>query len=251
MEFIRDQLTNEVKVLSGKDKKQTFGTTVYQISHALCAQGKSIFKELKNIPPLHYPSVSSMKQLKAQNRIEDGRGSKIYKLRAAAKEARQIIIEYCYAMCDEIHLKQGIKYYSTTGKSIGHENDMLDITSILHRLLSVNQGSVEKAKKANQRLFISYRASKFESWCGEFFLNDGSLTGKTLLNQFLNVLFKCESIGSQILGLVMDAGGSNAHFMDLLSNLTQKEMGHRSWLDDNKCYIQNPWCPRRRIYFWF
>ena len=122
---------------------------------------------------------------------------------------------------------------------------------MMHQLLSVNQGAVEKAKKANQWLFISYKASKFESWCGEFFLNDGSLTGETLLNQFLNVLFKCESVGSQILGLVMDAGGSNAHFMDLLSNLTHTKMGHRSWLDDNECYIQNPWCPQRRIYFWF
>ena len=89
-------------------KKQTFGTTTYQISHALCARGKSIFKEHKNVSPLHYPSVSSMEKLKAQNRIADGRGTKVCEHRYAAKDARGTFAEYCYAMCDKIYLKQGI-----------------------------------------------------------------------------------------------------------------------------------------------
>ena len=53
-------------------------------------------------------------------------------------------------MSDEIHVKSGVKYHSATGATIGLENDVLDVSSVLHRLLSEGNGKVGKATKANQ-----------------------------------------------------------------------------------------------------
>ena len=83
----------------------------------------------------------------------------------------------------------------------------------------------------------------------EFFFNNGSLTGETLLNQFVKVVLSCEAIGSQILGLVLDAGGNNSNFINLLRHTNK--LTKASWLNDEECFIQNPRYPTHRIYFWF
>ena len=97
--------------------------------------------------PLHYPSISSIQKGKAENKVSDGRNTKVYENRAATKLVSRNNTEYCYVMNDEIHLKDGVKWHSATGATIGLEDDMLDVSSILHRLLSEGHGKIEKAKK--------------------------------------------------------------------------------------------------------
>ena len=52
---------------------------------------------------------------------------------------------------------------------------------------------------------------RLEGWMCGFFCNNGSLTGDTLLRQFDQVTIGCESIGSQVHGLVLDASGNNVY----------------------------------------
>ena len=132
---------------------------------------------------------------------------------------------------------------------MGLENNSLDVSEVLHCLLSKGNGMVEKARKANQWLINSFETSKYQSFVGEFYFNNGTLTGKTILNQFTNVVLSCEAIGSQVLGLVLDAGGSNANFINLLRD--GETLTTASWINDQECYISNPRYPSRRIYFWF
>ena len=51
------------------------------------------------------------------------------------------------------------------------------------------------------------------------------------------------------MGLVLDAGGNNSNFINLLRN--GKKLTTASWISDEECYISNPRYPSRRIYFWY
>ena len=115
----------------------------------------------------------------------------MYEMRAATLQASGKKCECCYAMSDETHLKSGVKIHSATGATIGLENNVLDVSSVLHRLLSEGNGKGEKATKANQWLLISFGTSKYQSFVGEFYFNNGTLTGKTILNQFLGFVLSC------------------------------------------------------------
>ena len=85
---------------------------------------------------------------------------------------------------------------------------------------------------------------------GPFFFNDGTLTGATIANQFMFVVMGCESIGCQILGTSMDAGGCNARFVDKFVR-SMKTMGNESWLDKDQCCVTNFWDLQRLIFFWY
>jgi hypothetical protein len=51
-----------------------------------------------------------------------------------------------------------------------------------------------------------------------------------------------------VLGIVSDAGGSNASFVVRLRNGKQLK---KRWLEEEDCFILNPFDKSRRIYFWF
>ena len=53
-------------------------------------------------------------------------------------------------MYDEIHIKEGGKYYTSTGATLSIKNDVLDVVTVLSKLLSEDKGKMDKAKKANQ-----------------------------------------------------------------------------------------------------
>ena len=59
-----------------------------------------------------------------------------------------------------------------------------------------------------------------------------------------------ESIGCELLGVSMDAGGCNARFAEEFFR-ELKKIGHESWLEDKDCYSGNFLDPSRRIYVWF
>ena len=88
--------------------------------------------------PFHYPCINpvSVMEAKAENRVLDGPNAKVWEMKAVVMQAFGNVNEYCFGMCDEINIKSGVKYHSTTAATIGSENDVLDISSVLHRLLS-------------------------------------------------------------------------------------------------------------------
>jgi len=150
VDYITEQLSNEVKLLSGKIRSVSFGAVTWQIAHALSARSKASFKEHKITSHLHFPCVSSIQKAKAENRVSDGRNTKVYEMRAATLQASDETAEYVYAMVDEVQMKDGVIFHSASGASMGLENNTLDISEVLHHLLSKGNGMVEKARKANQ-----------------------------------------------------------------------------------------------------
>ena len=141
----------------------------------------------------------------------------MYQMRAAAKGI-DLRSEYRYLMTDEMKLKHGVLWNSMTGEAVGIADDMLDLNAVLKRLLSDEGDVVKPAVYVNAWRYIAIRADGTEGWMCGFFFNDGSLTGDTLLRQFDYVTLCCESIGSKVYGLVLDAGGNNAKFTRRLRN---------------------------------
>ena len=132
-----------------------------------------------------------MQKAKAENRVSDGRNTKVYGMRATTLQTSGKTIEYWYATSDKIHLESGVKIHSAAGASIGLKKDVVYVASVLYRILSEDNGKVEKATKTKQWLLISFGMSKYQSFVGEFYFNNGTLTGKTILNQFLGFVLSC------------------------------------------------------------
>ena len=152
--------------------------------------------------------------------------------------------EYGYLMTDEMKLKHGILWNSRTGEAVGLADDMLDLTSMLKHLFSEEDNAVKAAVYVNQWRYIAIRADKTEGWMCSFFYNDGSLTGDTLFRQFDHVTLRCESIGSMVYGLVMDAGGNNAKFASRLRN-GKTFSDEATWIEEEMCYTKNIFDPER------
>ena len=87
---------------------------------------------------------------------------------------------------------------------------------------------------------MSFEATGIDAWVGLFYFNDGNLSRATISNQFLFVVTGLESIGCQILGVSMDAGGYNAKFAEEFFH-SLKKMGYGSWLEVEDYCCTNSW----------
>ena len=132
--------------------------------------------------------MSSVDKSHSETKASNSRETKIYETQSATKQANGEQTEFTYAMCDEIHIREGVKYHTLTGATLGLKNNMLDVVTVLHRLLSEDKRKVEKAKKANQWLIICFGTKKFQSWVAEFFLQqwfaDGRNSPQSVLQGF-------------------------------------------------------------------
>ena len=147
-------------------------------------------------------------------------------------------------------MKWKVKRSTQTGDMNGLENDSQNLKTVLHRLLLPEAGRAEPAKKMNQWLIVSFGVTGMDTWVGPFYFNDGNLSEATISNQFLFVVTGLESIGCQVLGVLMDAGGCNARFVEEFFP-SLKKMGYGSWLEVEDCCCTNFWSLNRKIFVWF
>ena len=128
---------------------------------------------------------------------------------------------------------------------VGVVEDFLDESKIMKNLLDESEVNtfVQPAKSVNQwrQRSINGRQGNIEFW-----YNSGSLTGEALLQQFMQVVMRCEMVGQQIVGFVCDAGGNNAKLFTLLRN--RMAVGEGGWVDIDVVRTVNPWDTKRFIY---
>ena len=249
---ILEQMSNQIKILVGKSKQCKFSPATYQIAHALYSRSPAHFREFQALSAFHYPSEKSHKKLKSINHASGGRGSKIYEMYLSTKFRRNEgnTQYYGYLMNDELKIHENVVWGTWDGLAVGLASDMLDLRSVLQNLLSEEGHAVEKARYVNQWLYVRLDVKKYEKVMVGFWFNDGTLSGDTLFNQFMNVVLSLESIGCAVLGVVQDAGGSNASFVMRLrkgKSISSKDL----WLDEKDCYVINFYDTSRRIYFYF
>ena len=98
------------------------------------------------------------------------------------------------------------------------------------KLIGIERLKNEHATYVNQWRF---RSTHNKTTNLEFFMNSGSLTGDDMLHQLMHVLAMCNLINVKVVGLCLDAGGSNSSLLTMLrhgevigseARLTKKEM---------------------------
>ena len=82
------------------------------------------------------------------------------------------------------------------------------------------------------------------------FINSRNLSADVVLRQLLISIFASEVVGSKVYHLVCDAGGSYGKLFTYLRK--KKKIPHDvNWLPKEYVSFQNPYDPRRSIYFSF
>jgi len=164
-----------------------------------------------------------------------------------------------HIMCDELQIKSTLCWNTQTHALVGFTTecttlDFLDELKEIEKMVKENGHAVNKkdedddkiAKKVNQwRL----RTVKGKHHNGEFWFNNGSLTGDELMWQFTHVVSCYEAVGIRILGFECDAGGQNARLLKYLRK--DKDLGTRSWLLPEHILVSNPSNIHNKIAIWF
>ena len=73
-------------------------------------------------------------------------------------------------------LKHGVYWNTQTGEAVGLVNDMLDMDTLMTRLLSEEGNKVEAAVYVNQWQYVAFGTDGNETWACEHFFNNDSLT---------------------------------------------------------------------------
>ncbi len=250
VEFLVESMDNTSKALNGKEKQCQFSPTMMMICDSVYNTSTAAFRQAKAHSPLHiFPSERQMQRRKADNKIADGQTSKPYELKKEEMKRRNIVALNGYLECDEMKLKDGVVFRTKTNEPVGLANDMLDLETLLRRVLSDEGHTLEAATYVNQWQYVAITKDGIEFVLLEHFFNNGSLTAKTLSNQFRHVVFMCETVKMRVSGLCFDAGGNNSRFF--IDVHGYKKVGRNAWLNDEDCYIVHPLDPSRRIYIWF
>ena len=249
VDMLVEMMLNTSLKLNGKSKQCRYSPVIFQVAQAVWSTSTSAFKEMVTLMPNAWPGVRQMQRHKTAVTVKDGRNAKPYLQRLATKKARGRKKEKGLLQVDEMKLKHGVYWNTQTGEAGGLANDMLDMDTFMTRLLSEEGNKVEAAVYVNQWQYVAFGTDGNETWACEHFFNNGSLTGETLARQYNQVVRNCESISSEVYGVCLDAGGNNARFVSMVSEL--KRLGTNIWIDDEQCYAKNVKDPSRRIYFWY
>ena len=251
VDTVVEAMLNTSLELNGRSDQCSYSPVIFQVAQAVWSTSPAAYKDLCNLLPFSIPGKRQLQRNAKEAHTKDGRTPKPYQQRLATKHSRGKSREVGYLQCDEMKLKHGIYWNTQTGEAVGLADDMLDMDSIIRRILS-DDGDVPKAAvSVNQWQYVSFGTNGLETWFCEHFFNDGFLTGATLARQYNQVLRSCEAIESEVYGLVMDAGGNNSRFVrDILDKL--KIMKHDPWLGEEHCVATNVAAEsKRKVHFWF
>ena len=252
VDMVVEAMFNTSLELSGKSNQCRYSPLVFQLTQAVWSTSPAAYKDLCNLMPFSIPSVRHLQRSAQAAHVKDGRNPKPYQQRQATKLGRGKSREIGYLMCDEMKLKHGIYWSTQTGEAVGLADDMLDMDSIMRRILQEEGDTVEAAVSVNQWQYVSFGPNGLETWFCEHFFNDGFLTGRTLARQYNQVLRSCEAIKSEVYGVVLDAGGNNSRFVrqEMLDEL--KVMNHEPWISEVHCVATNVVSDnKRKVHVWF
>jgi hypothetical protein len=244
----------------GKDKQVRFSPSVMRMALSLFVKGgKTAYDIFRDTSLQAMPSISLLRKLKSKMTPEEGTFPLIYGWLCDAKvqERRTRDHDLGHIMCDEMKLKSDFYWSPTSHKCIGIVvSDTIEKRVKLADEVMKLVGDSEKQKegKAGYSTTLSVNQFRFRSaidnstHAGEFFFNDGSLSGDELVRQIIQVIYGYEMIDIRIYGLLMDGGGNNARALKILRQGNEPSEG-QGWLSEEQITFMNPAYPKRRVAF--
>ncbi|KAL7526978.1 LOW QUALITY PROTEIN: hypothetical protein ACHAWF_001986 [Thalassiosira exigua] len=174
------------------------------------------------------PSVDNLAKNTMQNKkIREGDCEKLYSRHMMVQGYKS---EAGELMCDAMKLKEDILINVASNEVVGCTTDFICKKKVMKKLLDDNEVKTVKTVKT-------------------YWYNTGSLDGDALLDQFRQVVLRCEIVGSRVLGFVCDAGGCNAHLMKLLRG--NKSLPEGAWIPIRSVCTPNPYCPDSTVIYLF
>lgn len=240
--FVEESIRNMIHDLKGQKNQCRYSPDTMSLCMSLYLQaGPSAYQQYQDSNILVIPDATTLAEIKQKQNIKEGSCIQLYERQLLTRPTK---LEIGQVMCDEMKLQKDIVINVKNGKIVGFTQDSVDMKKIINNLIDGKEiESFDKpATYVNQWL---YRSINGRTYRCEFFYNDGSLTGDTLLKQFNQVVIRCELAGSIVLGMVCDAGGNNARLFKLLRG--RAVLGEESWLDEELVCVENPYDPSRHI----
>ena len=205
--------------------------------------GTSVYDQMQANRVIIMPQSSTLAKLKQAQKIRPGDCPVMYERRMLTREFR-IREEMGELICNEMKLKQDIVMNVNSDTGIGFTEDFIYNNTILKNVLDGDK--VENlCEPATQVCQWRARAVDGSSFNCEVWYNHGTLNGDELLEQFTQVVMRCEIAGFGVLGFVCDAGGPSTRLMKLLRD--NRHLPEGGWLPLETVVAVNPYDPSRRI----
>jgi hypothetical protein len=281
---ILEEISNFSKRMNDQPKRVRFSPRVMRMALSLYLKGPTAYESFRKSSIQVMPSVSTIKKLKADMTPKEGTFPRCYGWFYDEFFATNIATEadrVGHIVCDEMKLRSDFYWNPATHKCVGivvdgGPDDRIDLLNEVKKLYAdsafeafdddcdtteanhgteVNHATLDSSsvKKNGKDYSISltvnqyrFRSANNHTHTGEFFFNNGSLSGDELLRQVKQVIFGYEIIGVRIYGIVCDGGGNNARLFKLLRSGNEPTEGE-SWLKEEHVSFLNPADPTRRI----
>ena len=150
--------------LSGKSNQCRFSPVIFQVAQAIWSASNSTHKEMRTIMSTCFPSIRTLQCGKKESYVSDDKISKPYTQRKASRNVGKKSKEQGYSQVDKMKLKHGIFWNMKTGEAIGLANDILDMDTMIRRILWNDGDNVEVAVYANQWQYVSFTPGGLEIW---------------------------------------------------------------------------------------
>ncbi len=281
---ILDEIENFTRVQSNKPRQVRFSPRVMRMALSLYLRGPKAYEVFRQGSIQVMPSISSLKKLKTSMTPNEGTFPRCYGWFYDEFFAASLATEadrFGHIICDEMKLKSDFYWNPSTHRCVGIAVDGEDIDKRIDLVKEArklytdcvwkrdaeettdtsgenNEAATASPKeeipddtKSSYSVSLSVNQFRFRSAAnhthtGEFFYNNGSLSGDELLRQIKQVIMGYEMIGVRIIGLSCDGGGNNARLFKLL-RFGKSPKDDQCWLDDDLVSFPNPADPTRSI----
>jgi len=246
VEFIAESMRNHIHKVAGNHNRYRFSSYLTGLAMSqYIMTGKSRYDQSRNDNVIVMPCSGGLARTRQQQKIQVGNCIVMYEKQLLIRNSKYTE-EVGQLICDEMKLQEDILINVKSNKMVGFTEDFICKKKIIQNLLDEDKidNFKEPAKYVNQ---WRYRSVQGRSFNCEFWYNNGSLNGETLLEQFTQVVINCEIVGCRVLGFCCDAGGGNTGLMTHLRGGIDipDEVG---WLSEDIIRTPNPYDPSRYIF---
>lgn len=233
IDFIMTSLKNHVIKHLGKNNYE-YTPYIAGLAVDQFVQGRSQYKSFREKSIIVMPALSSLAKKRQRLKVREGECVIMHEKLKLYNGSRTIIGQL---MCDEMKLKGEVLLNTSNNEVVGVTEEFCSTKRILTSMIDGNAvgESYQPTTHVNQWRFHDVNGKTY-NLC--FWFNPGTLSGDELLDQFHEVLIRCEKANCKVLGMTSDAGGNNARLFRLLRGDTMMPEG--GWVDMEYIRFKNP-----------
>ena len=241
-ENIMNEIVSMGKKCVGNDKAVRYSPQIMKLALSLWTRSKKSYKILFDSKLLVLPNPRTLHYIKRKNLDTEGNNPETYSRLADAIKKMNGNNVMGHVMVDEMKLCSDLCINTQDYECVSFvtDNGKLELEDELKKILLNNESEgqvlsdkyIQKMNESKHATHVNqwrFRSTFNQVYNLEFYYNDGSLSGTDILRQLVHVTTMLSAIDVNVLGVTLDAGGSNAGFVKyLLDGIKTNTDG---WLD--------------------